>query len=117
MGIPPDRRPSLACSIAVSRKLLVIIVNFSTVGCAIITATPFRADRAGHARRLAAKDAILIVEFAKMKSEQGLCAIYAATEFARDRFWPILMRAFSFALGVNPLIAIAGPVDTASYGR
>ena len=57
---------------------------------------------------LAAKNAILIVEFAKMKSEQGLNAIDAATEAARDRFRPILMTAFSFILGVMPLLVASG---------
>jgi len=57
---------------------------------------------------LAAKNAILIVEFAKMKSEQGLDAIQAATEAARDRFRPILMTAFSFILGVLPLLVASG---------
>ena len=57
---------------------------------------------------LAAKNAILIVEFAKMKSEQGLNAIDAATEAARDRFRPILMTAFSFILGGMPLLVASG---------
>jgi HAE1 family hydrophobic/amphiphilic exporter-1 len=57
---------------------------------------------------LAAKNAILIVEFAKMKTEQGLNAIDAATEAARDRFRPILMTAFSFILGVMPLLVASG---------
>jgi len=57
---------------------------------------------------LAAKNAILIVEFAKMKSEQGFNAIDAATQAAKDRFRPILMTAFSFILGVLPLLVASG---------
>ena len=57
---------------------------------------------------LAAKNAILIVEFAKMKSDQGSSAVDAALTAARDRFRPILMTAFSFILGVIPLLIATG---------
>ena len=57
---------------------------------------------------LAAKNAILIVEFAKMKSEQGADAVEAALSAAKDRFRPILMTAFSFILGVLPLLVASG---------
>jgi HAE1 family hydrophobic/amphiphilic exporter-1 len=57
---------------------------------------------------MAAKKAILIVEFAKMKSEEGLSALDAAVSAARARFRPILMTAFSFILGVVPLLIATG---------
>jgi HAE1 family hydrophobic/amphiphilic exporter-1 len=57
---------------------------------------------------LAAKNAILIVEFAKVESEKGKNAVEAAMEAARQRFRPILMTAFSFILGVLPLLIASG---------
>jgi multidrug efflux pump subunit AcrB len=53
---------------------------------------------------LAAKNAILIVEFAKAKHEEGMGIEAAALESARLRFRPILMTAFAFILGVVPLM-------------
>ncbi len=57
---------------------------------------------------LAAKNAILIVEFAKQKFEGGMSLIEAARESALLRFRPILMTAFSFLLGVIPLLTASG---------
>ncbi len=57
---------------------------------------------------LAAKNAILIVEYAVMKHEQGLSASAAAVEAARLRFRPILMTSMAFILGVVPLVFSTG---------
>ncbi len=57
---------------------------------------------------LAAKNAILIVEFAKAKHEEGTSLEEAALESARLRFRPILMTAFAFILGVVPLMLASG---------
>ncbi|HEY6802702.1 MAG TPA: multidrug efflux RND transporter permease subunit [Pyrinomonadaceae bacterium] len=57
---------------------------------------------------LAAKNAILIVEFAKAKHDEGLSLEDAALTSARLRFRPILMTAFAFILGVIPLMKASG---------
>jgi hydrophobe/amphiphile efflux-1 (HAE1) family protein len=58
---------------------------------------------------LAAKNAILIVEFAKEANErEGLSHAAAAMEAAKLRLRPILMTAFAFILGVLPLVRAAG---------
>jgi multidrug efflux pump len=57
---------------------------------------------------LAAKNAILIVEYAVMKYEEGLSASAAAVEAARLRFRPILMTSLAFILGVLPLAFSSG---------
>jgi hydrophobe/amphiphile efflux-1 (HAE1) family protein len=57
---------------------------------------------------LAAKNAILIVEFAKRRREEGLEIIDAAMEAGRLRLRPILMTAFAFILGVLPLVFAKG---------
>ena len=58
---------------------------------------------------LAAKNAILIVEFARQAQERGADAVEAAVEAARLRLRPILMTAFAFILGVVPLVIASGP--------
>jgi len=57
---------------------------------------------------LASKNAILIVEFAKIKRDMGLSIVEAAKEASLIRLRPILMTAFSFILGVVPLVFASG---------
>ncbi|MGZ5916751.1 MAG: efflux RND transporter permease subunit [Methyloceanibacter sp.] len=57
---------------------------------------------------LAAKNAILIVEFARQNEEHGEDRFQAATEAARVRLRPILMTSFAFILGVLPLVIATG---------
>lgn len=57
---------------------------------------------------LAAKNAILIVEYAIYKHQEGMTAAAAAVEAARLRFRPILMTSLAFILGVTPLAFSSG---------
>jgi len=57
---------------------------------------------------MAAKNAILIVEFANEEFKKGLTLFDAAIKAAKSRFRPILMTAFSFILGVFPLVIASG---------
>ena len=57
---------------------------------------------------LVAKNAILIVEFAKAEHEKGRPLFEAAMSAAKLRFRPILMTAFAFILGVTPLLTASG---------
>jgi multidrug efflux pump subunit AcrB len=72
---------------------------------------------------LSAKNAILIVEFAKLNRENGMPIFEAALEAARLRLRPILMTSFAFILGVVPLMIASGAgaaskqsVGTAVFG-
>ena len=57
---------------------------------------------------LAAKNAILIVEFAKQAEEAGMNRFDAAVEAARTRLRPILMTSLAFIFGVVPLVIATG---------
>ena len=57
---------------------------------------------------LACKNAILIVEFARERVEDGMAVIDAAIEACRLRLRPILMTSFAFIMGVMPLVIASG---------
>ena len=58
---------------------------------------------------LAAKNAILIVEFAKVQVDKGEDLIHSALYAARLRFRPILMTSLAFILGMLPMVLASGP--------
>jgi len=57
---------------------------------------------------LAAKNAILIIEFAVERQASGVGLIEATLQAARQRLRPILMTSFAFILGVTPLVVASG---------
>jgi len=64
---------------------------------------------------LAAKNAILIVEFAEQLRAKGLSVVDAAVEAARIRLRPILMTSLAFILGVLPLVFATGAGEAARH--
>jgi HAE1 family hydrophobic/amphiphilic exporter-1 len=58
---------------------------------------------------LLGKNAVLIVEFAVQKHEEGMSVLAAAMEGAKIRFRPILMTSFAFTAGLIPLVFATGP--------
>ena len=65
---------------------------------------------------LAAKNAILIVEFAKMRTDKGMEAVQAGLESAGLRLRPILMTSFAFIIGCLPLATASGAGSAARNG-
>jgi multidrug efflux pump len=64
---------------------------------------------------LACKNAILIVEFAKMKRDEGVERREAILSACRLRFRPILMTSFAFILGVYPLVVAQGAAEISRH--
>ena len=65
---------------------------------------------------LVAKNAILVVEFAKVEVNKGTDAVSAALYAARLRFRPIVMTSFAFILGLVPLVFASGPGSGSRQG-
>ncbi len=64
---------------------------------------------------LLGKNAVLIVEFAAQKHEQGATILQSAIEGAKVRFRPILMTSFAFIAGLIPLVVATGPGAIANH--
>ena len=65
---------------------------------------------------LVAKNAILIVEFAKEEVDKGRDAVSAAVTAMKLRFRPIVMTSLSFILGLLPLVFASGPGSASRQG-
>lgn len=65
---------------------------------------------------LAARNAILIVEFAKQETDKGADMVTAAMTAARLRFRPIVMTSLAFILGLIPLVIASGPGSASRQG-
>ena len=65
---------------------------------------------------LVARNAILIVEFAKVEIEKGRSAVSASLTAARLRFRPIVMTSLAFMLGLLPLVFASGPGSASRQG-
>ncbi|MEO8991452.1 MAG: multidrug efflux RND transporter permease subunit [Nitrosospira sp.] len=119
----------LAFSFAIIMVFLILAAQFETWGLplAVIMAVPFALTGALLAVLvrgmpndiyfqvglitligLAAKNAILIVEFASQKMREGMPVAQAAVEAARLRFRPIVMTSMAFVLGIVPLVIATG---------
>ncbi len=66
-------------------------------------------NRSSHVGRLLGKNAILIIEFAVQRRQQGLSLKDAGLEGGKLRFRPILMTSFAFIVGMIPLVRATGP--------
>jgi HAE1 family hydrophobic/amphiphilic exporter-1 len=86
---------SLAGPVAALRGLHIANNLYTQIGIVLLIA-------------LSAKNAILIVEFARELRDEGRSVVDAAVEAARARFRPILMTSFAFILGVAPLVLATG---------